>query len=72
MLNLWKTFKDGVRRACDKVCGKKKSRKDRGDMCWWNEEVKDTIAKKKATFNTLTARGISTRPYFSFLYAEDV
>ena len=26
-------------------CGKK-SKRDRGDMWWWNEEVKDTIARK--------------------------
>ena len=28
----WTTFKDGVLKACDEVCGKKKSRRDRGDM----------------------------------------
>ena len=38
--DLCKTFKDGVLKACDEVCGKKKSRRDRGDMWWWNEEVK--------------------------------
>ena len=26
--DLWKTFKDGVLMACDKLCGKKKSRRD--------------------------------------------
>ena len=50
--DLWKTFKDGVLKACDEVCGKK-SRRDRGDMCWWNEEVKDTITRKKAAFKEL-------------------
>ena len=30
--DLWKTFKDSVLKACNKVCGKKKSRRDRGDM----------------------------------------
>ena len=50
---MWKTFKDGVLKARDEVCGKKKSRKDRGDMWWWNEEVKDTIARKKASFREL-------------------
>ena len=24
----WKTFKDGVLKACDKLCGKKRSRRD--------------------------------------------
>ena len=30
--DLWKIFKDGVLKACDEVCGKKKSRRDRGNM----------------------------------------
>ena len=34
--DLGKTFKDGVLKACDKVCGKKKSRRDQGGMWWWN------------------------------------
>ena len=38
--DLWKTFRDGVLEACDKLCGKKKSRSDQGDMWWWNEEVR--------------------------------
>ena len=29
--DLWKTFKDGVLKACNEVCGKKKSRRDRED-----------------------------------------
>ena len=51
--DLWKTFKDGVLKACDEVYGKKKSRRDRGDMWWWNEELKDTIARKKEAFKEL-------------------
>ena len=38
--DLWKTFKAGVLKACDEMWGKKKSRRDRGDMWRWNEEVK--------------------------------
>ena len=51
--DLWKTFRDGVLKACDKLCGKKKSRRDQEDMWWWNEEVKDTIARKKAASKDL-------------------
>ena len=51
--DLWKTFKDDVPKACDQVGKKKKSRRDRGDMCWWNEEVNDTLARKKAAFKEL-------------------
>ena len=51
--DLWKTFKDGVLKAFDKVCGKKKSRRDQRDMWWWNEEVKNTITRKKAAFKEL-------------------
>ena len=50
--DLWKTFKDGVLKACAEMCGKKKSRRDLGDMWWWNE-IKDTIARKKAAFKEL-------------------
>ena len=32
--DLWETFKDGVLKPCDEVCGMKKSRRDQGDM-WW-------------------------------------
>ena len=35
------------------MCGKKKSRRDRGDTWRWNEEIKDTIARKKAAFKEL-------------------
>ena len=51
--DLWKTFKDGVLKACDEVCGKKKFRRDQGDMWWCNDEVKDTITRKKTAFNEL-------------------
>ena len=51
--DLWKTFKDGVLSACDEVCGKKTSRRDRGDKWWWNEEVKNAVARKKAAFKEL-------------------
>ena len=33
-LNLWKCFKEGVLKACDEVCGKKKGRRDQRDT-WW-------------------------------------
>ena len=51
--DLWKTFKDGVLKTCNVVYGKKKSRRDRGDMWWWNKEIKDVIARKKVTFEEL-------------------
>ena len=51
--DLWKTFKNGVLKACDEVCGKKKSRRNRGDIWWWNEEVKNIIARKKVTYKEL-------------------
>ena len=51
--DLWKTFRDGVLKACAELCGKKKFRRDQGDMWWWNEEVKDTITRKKEYLETL-------------------
>ena len=32
--------------------GKKKSRTDQGDLWWWNEEVKDIRARKKAVLKS--------------------
>ena len=37
----------GVKKACDEVCRKKKGRRDLGDTWWWNEDVKEAIARKK-------------------------
>lgn len=45
--DVWKSFKEGVLRACDEVCGKRKGRRDKGNTWWWNEEVKEAIANKK-------------------------
>ena len=40
-------FKDGVLKACDEVCGKKRGRRSKGDTWWWNEEVKEAVSRKK-------------------------
>ena len=32
--------------ACDEVCGKKRE-KNKEDTCWWNEEVKEAVSRKK-------------------------
>ena len=45
--NLWGVFKNGVSKACDEVCGKKRGRKNTGNTWWWNEEEKDAVSRKK-------------------------
>ena len=45
--DLWQNFKEGILRACDEVCGKRKGRRDQGNTWWWNEEVKEAIVNKK-------------------------
>ena len=50
--DLWKTFKDCVHKARDEVCGKK-SRRGRSNMWWWNDDVKDILARKKVAFKEL-------------------
>ena len=52
MTNLWEHFKDGVLKAYDEVCGKKRSR-SKGDTWWWNEEVKEEISGKKVTHKAM-------------------
>ena len=34
------------------VCGKKRNR-SKGDTCWWTEEVKDVISKRKDAHMTM-------------------
>ena len=45
--NLWVHFKDLVLKACDEVSGKKRGMRSKGDTCWWNEEVKEVVSRKK-------------------------
>ena len=45
--NLRESFRDGVLTTCDELCGKKKVRKNGGNKWWWNEEVRNAIARKK-------------------------
>ena len=40
---MWGHFKDRVLMACDE----KRGRKSKGDTWWWNEEVRETISKRK-------------------------
>ena len=47
MPNLWRHFKDGALKACDEVRWKKSGRRIKGDTCWWNEEVKEAVSRKK-------------------------
>ena len=51
--NLWESFRDGILlTTCDELCGKKKVRKNGGNIWWWNEEVRNAIARKKKAFKT--------------------
>ena len=52
--NLCGSFKEGVLRACDEVCGYEKSRKCNVDMWWWNSGVKDEIQMKNETYEEMT------------------
>ena len=55
--NLLKFFIDGVVKACDELCGKKKVRKTGGNKWWWNEKVRNAIARKKEAFKTFCKTG---------------
>ena len=43
----WGHFTDGVLKACDEVCWKKRGMKSKGDTWWWNEEAKEAVSRKK-------------------------
>ena len=55
--DLWKCFKEGVLKTCDEVCGKKKGRRDQGDTRWWNEDVKEAIARKQDAHKEMRKSG---------------
>ncbi|XP_077862555.1 uncharacterized protein LOC144344497 [Saccoglossus kowalevskii] len=55
--DLWGCFKERVLQTCDEVCGKKKGRRGRGDTGWWNEEVKEAIARKKDAYKKMRKSG---------------
>ena len=40
-------FNNGILKASDEVCEMKRGRKNKGDIWWWNEEVKDIVSRKK-------------------------
>ena len=40
-------LRKGMLKVCDKVCGKKKGRRDQGNTWWWNEDMKEAIARNK-------------------------
>ena len=48
--DLWGSYKNGVLKACDELCGKTKARGDQGNTWWWNEQVKDAMDRKKKAF----------------------
>lgn len=55
--DLWGCYKEGLLQACDEICGKKKGRRDRRDTGWWNEEVKEAIARKKEAYKEMRKNG---------------
>ena len=57
-INLWESFRDGILTACDELCGKKKVRKNEENKWWWNEEVRNAIARKKEAFKTVCKTGL--------------
>ena len=50
--DLWESYKNGVLKACDDLCGKTKGRRDQGNTWWWNEQVKEAIDRKNKAFKT--------------------
>ena len=49
--------REGVQKACDELCGKKKGRRDQGDTWWWNEDVKKVTARKKNAHKEMSKSG---------------
>ena len=50
-VDLWESYKNGVLKACDELCGNTKGRRDQAITWWWNEQVMEAIDQKKKAFN---------------------
>ena len=55
---LRESFRHGVLKACDELCGTKKVRKNERNKWWWNEEVRNAIARKKEAFKSFCKTGL--------------
>ena len=51
-VDLWESYKNGILKACDELCGKTKGRRDQRNTWWWNKQVKEAINQKKNALNT--------------------
>ena len=56
--NMWGHFKDGGLKSCDEVRGKKMGRRSKGDVWWWNEEVKEAVSRKKEAHKVMCQNSI--------------
>ena len=52
--DLWGCFKEGVLKACDKLCGYKKNTKCNVNTWCWNIGVMDEIQKNKEAYKEMT------------------
>ena len=55
---MWEHFKDGVLKACDEVCWKKRGRSSKGDTWWWNEDVKEAVSRMKKAHKAMCQNSI--------------
>ena len=46
------SYKDVVLKSCEKLCGKRKRRTERGST-WWNKKVHEAIKRKKNAFREM-------------------
>ena len=56
--NLRESFRDGILKACDELWSKIKVKKNGEIKWWWNEEVRNAIARKKEAFKTFCKTGL--------------
>ena len=60
-------FKDGISKAYDEGCGKKRGRRSKGDTWWWNEDVMEAVSRKKVAHKAMcqNSTGENKRRYKS-------
>ena len=52
---------EGVLKACNEICGKKKGTRGQGDTRWWKEDVKEVTAKKNDEHKEMCKSGTDAK-----------
>ena len=65
-------LRDGISKACDEVCGKKRGKRSKGDTLWWKEEMRQAVSRNKDAHKAMcrNSTGVNKRRYERGMWEE--